>query len=351
MPGTHNLYTKLLETRSPAGGRIYVTGTTKPVDTTAGYEEGCLFFKTDSASINTFFYMNIGSVTSCEFVAVSDTVASLALAEGSALVGNSSGVATAIDASGDTKILIGNATTLASFALSVDATMTNAGVVTVVGATGAFAAGGIVALNAGAGTAAANAVLMGIGTEGDPSTTATADDKFIELRCETTATSGDNRLLYMQYIINGTTGGECLRARTYLTAAGTTAHGGHISLEYAAGSISGLGVGMRGQLMLDDAAQTTGTLFGTQSEIYMSGTSSDLPSSHAIASFVAAGNATGVANVLNAQAFAGSAGSGKMVYNNDSTSATESNGSIRILVDEGSGYAVRHLRYWDSENS
>jgi hypothetical protein len=275
----------------------------------------------------------------------------VALAEGSVFVGNASGVASALDASGNTKMLVGNATTITSVAMSGDVAMTNAGVTTVSAATGAFSAGGIVSLDAAGGTAAANAVLMGIGTSGDPATTATADDKFVELRCETTATSGDNRLLYMQYIINGATGGECLRARSYVTAAGTTIHGGHISLEYAAGSVSGLGVGLRGQLMLDDAAQTTGTLFGTQSEIYMSGTSSALPSSHAIASFVAAGNATGVAAVLNAMAFQGSAGSGKMVYNNNSSGATESNGSIRILVDEGSGYEVRYLRYWDAQNS
>jgi len=75
----------------------------------------------------------------------------ITLAEGSMLVGNSSGVGVALDGSaggnlligndttmvaldgsGDTKILIGNATTMASFALSGDVTMTNGGVVTVV---------------------------------------------------------------------------------------------------------------------------------------------------------------------------------------------------------------------------
>jgi len=63
----------------------------------------------------------------------SDIIASeIALVEGSILLGNSSAVGAALDGSGDTKILIGNATTMASFALSGDVSMTNGGLVTVV---------------------------------------------------------------------------------------------------------------------------------------------------------------------------------------------------------------------------
>ncbi len=53
------------------------------------------------------------------------------LAEGSIYVGNSSNVTSELDASGDTKFLIGNGTTIASFAFSGDVTVTNGGVATV----------------------------------------------------------------------------------------------------------------------------------------------------------------------------------------------------------------------------
>ena len=55
----------------------------------------------------------------------------LAITEGSILVGASTGLGTELDASGDTKILVGNATTITSVAMSGDATMSNAGVVAV----------------------------------------------------------------------------------------------------------------------------------------------------------------------------------------------------------------------------
>jgi len=53
------------------------------------------------------------------------------LAQGSVLVGNASGKAAALDASGDTKVLVGNATTVTSVALSGDVTMANTGAVTI----------------------------------------------------------------------------------------------------------------------------------------------------------------------------------------------------------------------------
>lgn len=64
------------------------------------------------------------------------------LAQGSIYIGNASGVTSELSAKADTKILVGNGTTAAMQSLSGDATMTNAGVVTVTGSTGAFAATG-----------------------------------------------------------------------------------------------------------------------------------------------------------------------------------------------------------------
>jgi len=55
----------------------------------------------------------------------------LDLAQGSVYVGNASDKAVALDASTDTQILVGNGTTITSVAMSSDATMTNAGVLTI----------------------------------------------------------------------------------------------------------------------------------------------------------------------------------------------------------------------------
>jgi len=209
------------------------------------------------------------------------------------------------------------------------------------------------------GAIAASGLLIGGGTTADPIASSVANDLFIELRCQTTATSGDNRLLYMRYQMNGinATGGECIRAFTKLDAACGTVRGAHISLDIddsPAGSVTGLGVGVDAQLLVGNAALPAGgTYFAGQSQIHSAGSSSDISAvtAHAIHSFSASGDATGIATVLNALAFVGSTGSGKMILNTNSTGATESNGSIRVLVDEGSGYVVRHLRYWDAQNS
>ena len=56
--------------------------------------------------------------------------ADVALAEGSVLVGNAAGAAAALAAETDAQILVGNGTTVTSVAVSGDATMDNAGAVT-----------------------------------------------------------------------------------------------------------------------------------------------------------------------------------------------------------------------------
>ena len=57
-------------------------------------------------------------------------VADIAIAEGNVIVGDASAFGSALDASGDTKMLVGNATTITSVAMSGDATMANTGAVT-----------------------------------------------------------------------------------------------------------------------------------------------------------------------------------------------------------------------------
>jgi hypothetical protein len=121
------------------------------------------------------------------------------------------------------------------------------------------------------GAESASGLLMGVGTSLLPATTSVANSNFAEFRCQTTATSGDNRLAYLRYDIAGAgAGGECLRAFTKGSAALGTARGAHISLDMAAaGTISGLGVGIDAQIML--AASTTysaGTWAVVNAEIY-----------------------------------------------------------------------------------
>lgn len=218
----------------------------------------------------------------------------------------------------------------------------------------ADAAGKINLMRLGSGAASASGLLLGVGTTAAPATTSTADGKFVEMRCKTSATSGDNRLMYMRYELAAAGGGECLRAFTKLAAAVVTARGAHISLDLddsPAGSVSGLGVGLDGQLLVGNAALPAGgTYFAGQSEIYSAGSSSDVSAATACAihSFIAGGDATGAATVLNALAFksADGAGDGKMI----DTTAVETgdgDGSIRILIDEGAGYLVKYLHYWD----
>ena len=127
----------------------------------------------------------------------------------------------------------------------------------------------------------ANALLFGIGTDADPATTSTADKKFIEIRCSTSAASGDNRLVYYRYFMEGAGGGECMRASTVVNENLGTAHGAHFGIEFeatAGGSeCSGLGVGLRGTIMIPNIASwaPTGTYAAGMFEIFSEGTASD----------------------------------------------------------------------------
>lgn len=153
-------------------------------------------------------------------------------------------------------------------------------------------------LNGGA--VSSSGLLLGVGTSASPATSSTANDKFVEIRAETTATSGDNRLMYLRYSLNGATGGECIRAFTKLEAAGTTVRGAHISLDVASGgSASGLGAGMDSQILVHNGALTGGTYAVLNAEIYSAGSSTDVSAVTQISLLrgVLGGDATGAANV------------------------------------------------------
>jgi len=158
-------------------------------------------------------------------------------------------------------------------------------------------------------------LLLGGGTSASPDVTSVADGKFIEFRCKSIAASGDNRLLYMRYELNGNDGqassggGECLRALTVLTAENGTAHGGHVGMFISStGYITGLGAGARSTLQIDNSAVPAGgTYYGHLAEIFSDGTSSSIAAvtKHAVFGIAASGNATGAATVLNALSFDG----------------------------------------------
>jgi len=126
-------------------------------------------------------------------------------------------------------------------------------------------------LNAAGGADPANALLMGVGTSADPATTAVASKNFIELRTQSSATSGDSRSVYLRHNLSGAgQSGECIRAFTDLTAAVATARGAQISLQVGStGYVSGLGVGVDAQLYVKGSIVPAGGTYAVlNAEIY-----------------------------------------------------------------------------------
>ena len=206
-------------------------------------------------------------------------------------------------------------------------------------------------LTASGGAESASGLLMGIGTSGDPATTATADAKFVEIRAQSTAASGDNRLAYLRYDLNGGGGGECLRAFTKVTAALGTARGAHISLDLdAAGSVTGLGVGVDMQLLVNDALPAGGNYFAGQAEMYfVSSASIAAVTEHAIFSLKAAGDATALQTCKTVLAISGSVGSGEMIVLG-ATLGTAT-GGFKCRIETGSGYVDGWIPFYTAEPS
>ena len=200
----------------------------------------------------------------------------------------------------------------------------------------------------GQGGADGSALLGGIGTSASPATTATADKKFFEYRLENTATSGDNRGLYLRLYLGGAGGGgEAARIFTTVNdVAAGTAHGAHISLNFAStGTVTGTGVAMRATLHLPDVALTSNvTMAAVQAEIYSDGSDSDPGGSTLLSYFraVNGGHADGIADVDDDVVLFDIQGhtiaSGNMIE----ASTTEANysHSIRILVGSTNYYLM-----------
>lgn len=154
------------------------------------------------------------------------------------------------------------------------------------------------------GVSVGNASLLhGAGTGSLPETTATANSNFMEYRLQNSATSGDNRGLYLRLYMTGAGGGgEAARIFTTVddVAAGT-AHGAHISLNFdATGSVTGQGIAGRNTLHIpNDASWAPGTIAALQAEIWSDGANSDTDGATSVSFIrvVNGGNASGIADV------------------------------------------------------
>ncbi len=109
----------------------------------------------------------------------------------------------------------------------------------------------------------------------------TADTSFVKLYTRSTATTGDARGIYNRLYLGGAGGsGEAARHYTTIDAgkAVATAHGAHISLDFAdaTATLTGLGVAMRATLHVPNGVTNTGTRAAIQAELYSDGASSDI---------------------------------------------------------------------------
>ena len=167
--------------------------------------------------------------------------------------------------------------------------------------------------------------------------TSVANTKFMRFYLQNSATSGDNRGMYLRLYMTGAGGGG-EAARIFTTCedvACGTAHGAHISLNFGTtGSITGQGIACRNTLHVPKA-MTNGTYAATQSEIYSDAATSDLAgvTEQSFHRFSNDGNATGKAkvdatgNLFSIQGM--TIGSGKMVQVNTAADATH---AIRIKI-------------------
>ena len=182
-------------------------------------------------------------------------------------------------------------------------------------------------------------LLLGAGTSTNKFTTASADKKFMEFRLENSATSGDNRGMYLRFYLAGAGGGgEALRAFTTISdVAAGTAHGAHISLNFStSGTVTGQGIAGRFTLHIPSTALTSNvTMSAVQAEIWSDAATSDPGGSTLLSCFraVNGGNATGMADVdddcylLDLQGW--TAASGNMFYADTPGTLAA---SLRILI-------------------
>jgi len=130
------------------------------------------------------------------------------------------------------------------------------------------------------------------------------------------------------------------RDRCILTAAAGNGYGYHGTLEVKnTGYVTGQGAGIRGNIVFStDTAVTSGTYYGILAEIYPAGATSALPAASNAVLGINAQSGTANDLVVNAIAFNGADGSGKMLYTHSITVGATAITSIRVRVNGVVGY-------------
>jgi len=192
-----------------------------------------------------------------------------------------------------------------------------------------------------------------VGSSAVPMAINTADAMGYRRYYSTTATSGTTYGDYLRMSAGGA-GSEVIasRPKVLLTANSVgNAHGAHATLEpdTVLGSITGLGTGLRANLVLPARALLGGTYFGAMSEIYCNGAGATIAgvTKHAVHEISVAGaDATAMNTIKNAISFdhGGTDGTGQMIYTHTVT-AGNGYGSIRILVNG----SPRWIQFYNAE--
>lgn len=130
------------------------------------------------------------------------------------------------------------------------------------------------------------------------------------------------------------------RDRCVLTAAAGNGYGYHGTLEVKnTGYVSGQGAGIRGNIVFStDTVVANGTYYGVLAEIYPIGNTGKLPAGSNAVLGINAQSGTASDLVVNAIAFNGADGSGKMLYTHSITVGATAISSIRVLVNGVVGY-------------
>lgn len=173
----------------------------------------------------------------------------------------------------------------------------------------------------------------------------TAGEKGITLWFSSTATSDTTYGLYIGLLGNGA-GSEQIAMRSKCLLATNSignAHGHHATLELDTlyGNVTGLGTGLRGNLVVGNRAIAAGTYYGMLAEIYANGNTAELPAGSNACLGISLQPGTAMDLVGNAISFSGTDGSGKMIYTHAPSTLA---GGIRILVNG----VVKYLPFYST---
>lgn len=197
----------------------------------------------------------------------------------------------------------------------------------------------------GLGGGASAALALGFGTAASPVTTTEAGKNFLAFYVQNSATSGDNRAMYLrQYLTGAGSNGEALRAfNTVSDVVADSVHGAHISLNFGtSGRVTGQGIASRNTLHMPATALPASnvTYSAVQAEIWSDAATSD-PAGNLLSFFraVNSGDATGGADVDDDVALFDISGVTIATGNLVAASTTEANysHSVRVRIN-GTNY-------------